>query len=75
MTQYIQDIIKRENEARLAIYGVPLSLEERVSIRGYVESLISKAKPGNRAWHKLNTRFGLDGDVSMDDFGERERVE
>jgi len=70
----VQDILSIENDTRIAEYGIPLSLQERAGVRNFVESLLSRAKPGNRAWHKLNQRFGLDGDVSMGDFGEPERA-
>ena len=69
----IQDIVEKENAERLRVYNQELSVAERSSLRQYVLYLMDRARPGNWASRKLDLRFGIDGDVSMDDYGERER--
>jgi hypothetical protein len=70
--EIIEDILKKEEEMRKVEYDSDMCLSERQSIRRYLTTLLSKARPGNWAWRKLETRFGFDGDVSMYDYGEPE---
>lgn len=72
-TSVIQDVLEAENAERLRVYGRALSVSERASLRTYLEYLMNRSRPGNWAFHKLYQRFGIDSDVSMDDFGEREQ--
>lgn len=66
----LDTILRTENEARKEDYGVLLSQSERAGIRNYVNTLLSKAKPGNYASRKLDQRFGIDCDRTANDFGD-----
>jgi len=46
-------------------------IENKRTLRSLLEGLVSKAKPGNWAWQKLEREWGLDGDHIVWDHGNQ----